>query len=435
MCRPASIFFALNLELRSSTVSLVLFAFSVSSPPASHCTVLQPESFGKQPVGYTLYNYFFRLNNLIQPPLSVSRTSSSCHDASRHVLYDDGINDPQDGTIRSHSFHLFMRFSYQLALPLFCIQAIITAHIKYTQGFLSKPLGGLPMPYIFWPEKDQGLILPIYLMQAICWSAETTVHVEELFFWLFLLSLSPTSSGWFKSIYFKSFCFFVIPIFVTSIGIVVGMQEDVLRMEAVLYSFNCILNLILTVLFLWVLYRYPIWLKSLKVSGAPPDLIIRLYGIGELNKVKTAFRFLFIVPLAVLSFDGLSKTQPLNHIMWVVDLLLLSALIGEFVQCLATMAIFFPRNYVKECGFRAGQEVGRLQSNQSESKSYSSKGIYQETNQSGETSSTLTPSGVPLAILQYRSPIEIMQMNMNTKKKSQISATTTKRIEIESMEC
>ncbi|MBW0482263.1 hypothetical protein O181_021978 [Austropuccinia psidii MF-1] len=111
---------------------------------------------------------------------------------------------------RSESFHLVMRFIYLLGLPIYIVQGVMVAYIKYSVGYLPVDMGGYPVPYTLWPAEYRRLIYVIYYLKALAWSGEGIVHLEELTFWLYLIHLKDNSPIWFRSPFFKFFVFLAI---------------------------------------------------------------------------------------------------------------------------------------------------------------------------------------------------------------------------------
>lgn len=251
----------------------------------------------------------------------------------------------------TNSFHLVMRFIYLLCLPVYIIQGIMVAYIKYQVGYLPVEMGGYPVPYTSWPPEYSRLIFVIYYLKAVSWSGEGIVHMEELAFWIFLIHLKDTSPTWFKSRFFQAF----IMLSILSIGIMVCivsvLKPNVMLTEGVLMTVATGFNTLITCAFFWVFSKFPSWLRDLTKRSAPPDLIVRLYGFGTLNQIRMCFRLIFVAPLCLLSADGLRAEPVLNKRLWVVDLIAMTSTVAFAAQGVITLLIFLPRNLQRECGF------------------------------------------------------------------------------------
>ncbi|KAF7980123.1 hypothetical protein HWV62_39547 [Athelia sp. TMB] len=68
----------------------------------------------------------------------------------------------------------------------------------------------------------------------------------------------------------------------------------------------------ITIFSLYVLARFPIFIRHVKAEGAEPDVVVRLFTFYNLNVVRVVFRFVFTVPVLVLAIDGVQGTHPIN---------------------------------------------------------------------------------------------------------------------------
>ncbi|KAH9460190.1 hypothetical protein Pst134EB_008378 [Puccinia striiformis f. sp. tritici] len=280
-----------------------------------------------------------------------------------------------------NSFHVIMRFIYLFALPVYTIQGITVAYIKYQAGYLPVEMGGYPVPYTSWPPGHVRLITMIYYLKALGWSGEGIVHLEELAFWVFLIHLKENSPPWFKSTFFKAFILLSLASTGTMISIVSILKADVMLTEGVLMTVATGYNTLMTCGFFWVFSKFPAWLMELKKRGAPAELTVRLHAFGTLNEIRMVFRLLFTAPLLALSADGLMSEPFLNNQVWsesratgfdsclewvvdplacfsflvwfefikVVDLIVMTSLVAFAAQGVITLLIFLPRNFSKEC--------------------------------------------------------------------------------------
>jgi hypothetical protein len=91
-----------------------------------------------------------------------------------------------------------------------------------------------------------------------------------------------------------------------------------------------------TLCFLYILFRFPIFIRHVKEEGADPDVVVRLTTFYNLNVswvhrtarpsiklqqplpswlvqvVRVMFRFLFTIPLFVLAIDGVQGQHDIN---------------------------------------------------------------------------------------------------------------------------
>jgi len=106
------------------------------------------------------------------------------------------------------------------------------------------------------------------------------------------------------------------------------------------------------VLFIYVLVRFPVFLRHVKAEGAHPDVVIRLATFYEFNLVRIVFRFAAAIPLLVLATDGIRGSHKINRSQFWSDILLMISAVGQFISSLITIMIFFPRSLTGENGYQ-----------------------------------------------------------------------------------
>ncbi|GAA5896485.1 hypothetical protein JCM6882_001027 [Rhodosporidiobolus microsporus] len=251
-------------------------------------------------------------------------------------------------------FKRLMIYFYLIGLPLFCIQGSWYAWIKYEVGFYPANDTGNPVDYHEWPSRYRAHIGPLQILFAIAWAAEIIVHLEELMFFLHLVNMTATSRPWFRSWHFRITVFGAVSAFGACLGVVGGYWSNPLRGEAVLLLVASTFIVFTSIAFFRVMYIFPRFLAELRVGGGTTEVLIRLKGWHELNKIRIPARLLFGVPLFILAIDGCTEDTLLNrHIVW-VDTLTFIALFGFAVQAVITLLIFLPRSWAYELG--VGQE-------------------------------------------------------------------------------
>ncbi|KZS87113.1 hypothetical protein SISNIDRAFT_461207 [Sistotremastrum niveocremeum HHB9708] len=244
------------------------------------------------------------------------------------------------------TFKRVMTYSYLGTVPLILFYAVAMTVIKYRQGYVSLPLlGVVPKPYPLWPKDDQHWILPLFFVIAIAWGLEVTTHLEELMFWHFLINQGPAQRSWFNSGEFRLWC-------IGSTVAVMGMplvtlvtRRDYFRCEAWIFLVGSIGSTLTTLAFFLILYRFPSFIRQVKGDGADPTVVARLETFHYLNIVRVFFRFLFTIPLIVLSSDGIrNDAHPVNENMFAVDLCIMSSGLGCILSSAITLLIFFPHS-------------------------------------------------------------------------------------------
>ncbi|KIJ52559.1 hypothetical protein M422DRAFT_776188 [Sphaerobolus stellatus SS14] len=223
--------------------------------------------------------------------------------------------------------------------------------IKYEEGYIFIPATGqiVAKPYEFWTLAHQKAYGALAAFWGISWCLEAVSHNEELCFWLYLLHAGPTPVPWFKSIYFRCW---VIASIVASVIILTALgvtHDDPLKMEAWSQFAGSFIGLLNTLGFLPVLYVFPNFIRDVKNEGGDMAAVVRLAKFYDLNVIRIIFRFFFVVPVLILSLDGIKPhTHPINESLISTDLLAVLSGIACIVQSAITLMIFFPRNVETE---------------------------------------------------------------------------------------
>ncbi|KAJ3554309.1 hypothetical protein NM688_g3178 [Phlebia brevispora] len=250
---------------------------------------------------------------------------------------------------QSGAFKRVMTYTYLLTVPLLIIYSVSFAVIKYKMGWSLVPgFGILPTPWEFWPQKYKSAIFPLYLIFSISWGLEMVTHLEELCFWLFLVNAGRGQQDWFRSLYFK--CWAVGSVLAVAYMPIVTIftRSDPLKCEAYTFLAGSLGSLSLTLWFLPILYTFPSFLENLRKENVEIGIVIRLTKFHELNSIRIAFRFMFVVPLLVLGVDGIRPHQHVNDSNFWTEFLAIIAAIGVVVSSAITLTIFFPRSAESE---------------------------------------------------------------------------------------
>ncbi|PPQ81175.1 hypothetical protein CVT24_009475 [Panaeolus cyanescens] len=188
---------------------------------------------------------------------------------------------------------------------------------------------------------------------AIAWSLEIVTHLEELAFWLFLLHQGPGKRDWFHSWEFRTW-------YLGSIVAILGMplttlitRREIERVQAWIFLSGSSAGTFTTIFFLYVLARFPGFIRYVKDGGAEPDVVVRLATFYHLNRIRVLFRFLFTIPLLIIAVDGLKGPYPIVGDPFALDFLLMMGGLGCFISSAITLLIFFPRSITRESGYKA----------------------------------------------------------------------------------
>ncbi|KAH0588538.1 hypothetical protein H2248_004366 [Termitomyces sp. 'cryptogamus'] len=253
------------------------------------------------------------------------------------------------------AFKRVMTYSYLATVPLLVLFSVAITALKFREGFSVLPDGTItPVPFSMWSSRSRRWVLPLDFILSVAWSLEHVTHLEELTFWVFLLTQGPGKREWFDSWEFRLWTF-------GSISTVAGMPITVLATRfnidtclAYIFLVGSAVGTTTTLCFLYVLARFPWFITYVKAEGAEPDVVIRLATFYQLNLIRVAFRFLFTLPLMVIAIDALHKGDhhPIINDPFAADFLLMMGAIGCTVSSAITLLIFFPRSITRESGYK-----------------------------------------------------------------------------------
>ncbi|KAI9059909.1 hypothetical protein FKP32DRAFT_1657062 [Trametes sanguinea] len=252
------------------------------------------------------------------------------------------------------AFKRVMTYSYLAAVPLFAFYSIGMTVIKFREGFIITPDGTfITMPIELYRESNRSWVLPLQFVFSIAFALEQVTHLEELAFWLYLLHQNPNKEAWFNSWEYRLW-------YMGSLVALIGLPLTALITRKHLDTVDAYIFLVgsagstsTTISFLYVLWRFPKFIRHVKAEGADPTVVVRLSTFYALNQVRVVFRFMFTLPLLVLALDGIiGHSHPVNHKLFLTDFFIMIAGIGCFVSSMITLLIFFPRSIVREAGYK-----------------------------------------------------------------------------------
>ncbi|TFK65558.1 hypothetical protein BDN72DRAFT_845367 [Pluteus cervinus] len=252
------------------------------------------------------------------------------------------------------AFKRVMTYSYLGTVPLLFAFSIAMTVIKFREGYVVLPGGNiLPRPIALYQPINMHWVLPLYFILSVAWSLELVTHLEELTFWLYLLNQGPGKRPWFHSWEFRTW-------YMGSTVAVLGMplttlitRRNLETCMAWIFLAGTAAGTSTTICFLYVLARFPSFIRQVKAGGAEPDVVVRLATFYQLNKIRVVFRFLFTVPLMILAVDALHGSHPIILHPFSSDFLLMVGGIGCFISSAITLLIFFPRSITNESGYKA----------------------------------------------------------------------------------
>jgi len=177
-------------------------------------------------------------------------------------------------------------------------------------------------------------------------------HLEELCFWLFLVTAGAHQQDWFRSHYFKIWVGGSVTA-VTYMPLTTTLtRSDYLRCEAATFLGGSLGSFLLTVCFLPVLWTFPSFIDNMKRDGVDIGTIVRLTKFHEMNTLRIVFRFIFTVPLVILGVDGMRPHHHINESLLWTDFLVIVSGFGCVISSGITLVIFFPRSIEGEIAAR-----------------------------------------------------------------------------------
>ncbi|KZV76427.1 hypothetical protein PENSPDRAFT_747618 [Peniophora sp. CONT] len=285
------------------------------------------------------------------------------------------------------AFKRVMTYSYLLTTPLLLVFSVGICILKYREGFLLIPNtvqpGGehhspllppttsvglsTPTPVVLWSPAHKHALLALYFAFSIGWALEQVTHFEELAFWLFLLDQKQEKRSWFESWEYRLwYCSCVVSILGMPLTTLVT-RNDLATTDAWTFLVGAAASTLTNIVFIYVLFRFPAFLRHVKREGADPDVVVRLSMFYEMNLVRVVFRFAASLPLLVLALDGVQGDHSINDSVFWTDFLLMVAAIGQFVSSAITLMIFFPRSVAQDAGYRHKAQTASGNSTQTQS--------------------------------------------------------------------
>ncbi|KAJ3539814.1 hypothetical protein NM688_g6314 [Phlebia brevispora] len=213
------------------------------------------------------------------------------------------------------AFKRIMTYSYLGSVPLFTVYSVALTVIKFKEGFIMTPdMQIIPKPLDLYSPPNRHWIIPLDFVFSFAWALELVTHLEELAFWLYLLHQNPQKEDWFHSWEYRLW-------YLGSMFAILGMpltalvaRKNVDTCDAWIFLVGSSGSTSTTLCFLYVLWRFPRFIRHVKAEGADPSVVVRLATFYQLNLVRVVFRFLFTLPLFILAIDGIAgRTHPINH--------------------------------------------------------------------------------------------------------------------------
>ncbi|KAG2098430.1 uncharacterized protein F5147DRAFT_713950 [Suillus discolor] len=250
------------------------------------------------------------------------------------------------------AFKRFMSYTYIATLTFLVMFNVAYTFIKFKEGFVITPDGTIyPKPIELYSTTHKKWILPLLFLFSAAWACEIITHWEELTFWLFILHQGPKIRRWFDSWEFRVWLLGTV---VAGLGMPLTTlisRRELDTCQAWIFLVGSSASTATTILFLYVLARFPAFIRRVKADGGEPKIVLRLVMFYQLNFGRVLFRFLFTIPLFILALDGVQGSHSINESPFWSDFLILLGGIGCFVSSFMTLLIFFPRSLTQELGY------------------------------------------------------------------------------------
>ncbi|KAJ8586445.1 hypothetical protein M405DRAFT_795558 [Rhizopogon salebrosus TDB-379] len=250
------------------------------------------------------------------------------------------------------AFKRVMSYTYIATLIFLMIFTVAFTFIKFREGYIIISERTLyPTPIELYSQSHKKWILPLLFLFSAAWACELITHWEELTFWLFLLHQGPKTRRWFDSWEFRVWLLGTV---VAGVGMPLTTlisRRELDTCQAWIFLVGSSASTATTLLFLYVLVRFPQFIRRVKEDGGEPSIVLRLVMFYQLNFARVLFRFLFSLPLFVLAVDGVQGYHSINQDPFWSDFLIMLGGIGCFVSSFITLLIFFPRSLTQELGY------------------------------------------------------------------------------------
>ncbi|OAX34468.1 hypothetical protein K503DRAFT_724432 [Rhizopogon vinicolor AM-OR11-026] len=250
------------------------------------------------------------------------------------------------------TFKRFMSYTYIATLTFLMIFSVGFTFIKFKEGYVIISEGNIyPKPIELFSPSHKKWMLPLLFVFSAAWACEIVTHWEELTFWLFLLHQGPKMRRWFDSWEFRVWLLGTV---VAGLGMPLTTlisRHQLDMCQAWIFLVGSSASTATTLLFLYVLVRFPQFIRRVKEDGGEPSIVLRLVMFYQLNFARVLFRFLFSVPLFILALDGVQGNHYINQDVFWPDFLIVMGGIGCFVSSFITLLIFFPRSLTQELGY------------------------------------------------------------------------------------
>lgn len=93
-----------------------------------------------------------------------------------------------------------------------------------------------------------------------------------------------------------------------------------------------------------VVLAFPRFLEDVKASGAGPEVRARLHYYHSLNRIRTLFRFTFVIPILLYGADGLTKKTPINLSPMASDCLATITIASLSIVMVISAVLYLPRS-------------------------------------------------------------------------------------------
>ncbi|OCH92046.1 hypothetical protein OBBRIDRAFT_811881 [Obba rivulosa] len=229
------------------------------------------------------------------------------------------------------AFRRVMTYSYLGTVPLLVVYSVGMTVLKYAEV--------IARPVSLYTETGRRWVLPLDMVLSVAWALELVTHLEELTFWLYLLHQKPNKAPWFESWEYTLWCAGSL---VSILGLpttTIIVRHDADLMDAYIFLVGACASTINTIAFLYILARFPQFLHGVRRDCVPDAVVGRLVNFYTLNQTRILFRFLFTIPLLIISIDALLGAHLIAESIFWTDFLQMLSGVGCFASSAITLLV------------------------------------------------------------------------------------------------
>ncbi|WVQ84977.1 hypothetical protein IAT38_007141 [Cryptococcus sp. DSM 104549] len=224
-------------------------------------------------------------------------------------------------------------------------------YAKYKLKWVYVPeYGPMPVPPVMFPTKYVRLNTPLTIVFSIAFSLQTSLNAEVGLYWYHLMRAvrQPKSArSWLTSSFFTAWI--VISIISTTLQSAIGWihkgELDLTHQMSIVMAVDGVVEFVVMAASSIVIWRFPAFLRTVKASGAGPEVRSRLHFYHEANKFRTFFRATFSIGMVILGADGLTTSATIANTPLASDLISQATFLSFMFVLLSSFLLLIPRDW------------------------------------------------------------------------------------------